>query len=435
MGWRSALLGFASLIVFFAAFEGVVRLASPDLTLPAADDRFRFDQATAAERPTHVRDDRLGWRLAPGQTTGMTTNSRGFRCEEFDEAKPPGTYRIVVAGDSNPLGFGLTDDDAPYPARLQHLLERFYSASAGRRFEVINLAVDGYSSHQVRLQLEEWLPRLAPDLLCVQVGFNDYCVSSVPDARMRFGRPWILDALEVSHAYRWLRRTLLGALGRTGTIEDPVPRVAPERYAENLDAITGGAARVGAETVLLTTPVSPEVPLVVNEVSVVEDGARRWVTQDRWIKNRLVEAGVAPPDQPGRDEYVRVVERAAEAHPDWPLLPYMLAQAARARGDLASAAVYEQRWRRLDTERAILGRYGDALREVATAAGAHVLDVRDALVSYEGESGTPVGSLFIDFVHLGVVGHVVVATELTRVVVEEVLTLDAVPSPSGGASP
>lgn len=410
--------------MFFGVAELIVRIASPDLTLPAPKERFRFDQTNAADRPSHVRDERLGWRLAPGQSESMTTNARGFRGPAFDVDKAVGTYRILFAGDSNPLGFGITDDDAPYPFRVGHLLQRFYSEAAGVRFEVIDLAVDGYSSHQVALLLDEWIPKLHPDLICVQVGFNDYCVAAVSDAEAHFGRPWVLDMLERSHAYRWLRRKLLSATRRDTALENPVPRVSPERYAENVAGIVETAAHAGAPVLLVTTPVRPSVPLVVNEVPVSENGASEWMTQDAWIRRKLAAAGVSA-DAISDDAYVRVVERAMTTHPEWPILPFLRARAADARGERTLAAVYEQKWRELDGERAVLTRYFDVLGEIAARRpDVRVVDAGRALEAYAREtSGVSAADLFIDFVHLNPIGHVVVATEVTRVIVEQILRL------------
>jgi hypothetical protein len=162
---------------------------------------------------------------------------------------------------------------------------------------------------------------------------------------------------------------------------------------------------------------------MINEVQIEEDGTRTWVTQHRWITSRLLAAGVVPPEQPALAEYAETVRRAMELHPNWPSLPYMLALSARAKGNLAEAAVYERRWRELDTERETLRRYEDVLREVAAQETTHLVDVGAALEDYARRGGPSAGELFIDFVHLDPVGHVVVATALTRVIVEDVLGL------------
>ena len=79
----------------------------------------------------------VGWRL--------TTNSRGYRTPEFEEAGGGGRLRVIVLGDSNSMGWLLDDDDV-YPRRLEGHLEDLLRSPV----EVINLAVGGYTSFSVR---------------------------------------------------------------------------------------------------------------------------------------------------------------------------------------------------------------------------------------------------------------------------------------------
>ena len=53
----------------------------------------------------------LLWEMVPGTRTEMgatvSVNSLGFRGEDVPEAKPPGTKRVVVLGDSTVYGLSL----------------------------------------------------------------------------------------------------------------------------------------------------------------------------------------------------------------------------------------------------------------------------------------------------------------------------------------
>jgi hypothetical protein len=152
-----------------------------EIAVPSRQGQFRFDPEHAAARPHHVRDDALGWRLKPGQTDRLHTNSLGFRGPEFSWDPSPDRWRLVFLGDSNPLGFGLVDETEPYPARVQQILTDFVPPGARRGYESINLGVDGYSSLQVRRLAADVLPKLGADIVAVQVGFNDFCFASRPD--------------------------------------------------------------------------------------------------------------------------------------------------------------------------------------------------------------------------------------------------------------
>lgn len=68
-----------------------------------------------------------------------TTNSRGTRGPEIQMPKPPGTFRIVVIGDSITMGSGVRYEEA-YPELMEHGLG---PTKDGRHVEVINLGLAG----------------------------------------------------------------------------------------------------------------------------------------------------------------------------------------------------------------------------------------------------------------------------------------------------
>jgi len=83
--------------------------------------------------------------------------------------KPPGTYRVVVLGDSFTMPAGVEQEDAWHT-----LLENHYNRdSAGRKYEFINFGVAGYSVDQYLATLEYRALKLSPDH--VIVGF---CLSN-----------------------------------------------------------------------------------------------------------------------------------------------------------------------------------------------------------------------------------------------------------------
>lgn len=123
-----------------------------------------------------------GYRQRPNSTydygSGVTahSNTMGFRGPEVSPTKPLGTVRVVLLGGSTTHGWGV-DDDQTIGWYLQALLpERI----AGSRFEVVNLAFDGYDSYQILERLRgDGLP-LDPDIIVVNTGVND-----VRNARFR----------------------------------------------------------------------------------------------------------------------------------------------------------------------------------------------------------------------------------------------------------
>lgn len=193
-------------------------------------------------------DPVLIWRPRSGQFSPF--NPDGFRGAPIDRDRHAGTRRIFALGDSNTFGWDV-DEGANWPAQLQTLLSR-----DGRRAEVINAGVWGYTSFQGRRRFDELLP-FNPDIVLVSFGANDAHPVRVPDAEYVKRH----DRIEqLTRATRRLRLAQLivdvwdkavVAAGASGTL---VPRVSVDEYAANLrDMIRAGKQR-DVRVVLLTRP-------------------------------------------------------------------------------------------------------------------------------------------------------------------------------------
>jgi hypothetical protein len=89
----------------------------------------------------------LRWEMKPNLNmrwngTVFQTNSLGFRTREVCLEKPTGTYRVLVFGSSNTMGYGVNNNDM-YTRHLERFLNAWMGPS--RRVEVVNLAVAGDS--------------------------------------------------------------------------------------------------------------------------------------------------------------------------------------------------------------------------------------------------------------------------------------------------
>jgi len=112
-----------------------------------------------------------GWTLRPGASgvvSGETPqrvriNSHGFRDRERDWEKPGGTFRIAVLGNSwtEALQVPL---DRTYPGVLETELQGG-ACFNGRRIEVLNFGVAGYSTGQELLTLQQEVWKYKPDLV------------------------------------------------------------------------------------------------------------------------------------------------------------------------------------------------------------------------------------------------------------------------------
>ncbi len=147
----------------------------------------------------------IGLRLLgepPGAPPGDTEETRAstsrvphFRGSIPEPEKPPGTFRVMIIGDSFTWGWGVSWDKT-YAARLARWLPRLESESD---FQVVNWSRPGWNTWEewisVREQLEVW----APDLVIVGYVFND---AESTDLRER-------EAARLNLA----RRTPQGAIG------------------------------------------------------------------------------------------------------------------------------------------------------------------------------------------------------------------------------
>jgi len=99
----------------------------------------------------------------------LRTNSLGCRGPEVAPEKPPGTFRIVLLGDSVAFGWGV-DDAVTFARRLE---TGWNAASPARRLEVINTAHPMYDTNQEEAALREVGLPLQADLVLLVYVVND----------------------------------------------------------------------------------------------------------------------------------------------------------------------------------------------------------------------------------------------------------------------
>lgn len=95
-------------------------------------------------------------------------NSLGLRDREYPVPPPPGTFRILMLGDSFTEGGGLAVEDT-VPRRAEARL----AARGCRGHEVVNAGVASYSPILQYLQLREIGPRLQPHLVVLNFDMTD----------------------------------------------------------------------------------------------------------------------------------------------------------------------------------------------------------------------------------------------------------------------
>ncbi len=112
-----------------------------------------------------------GWTLRPGASGLVSTetrqfvrvNAHGFRDEERDYEKPADTFRIAVLGNSWTEALQVPLEKT-YTSVLQRKLNEI-SCFAGKRVEVLNFGVAGYSTAQELFALDQEVWKYHPDLI------------------------------------------------------------------------------------------------------------------------------------------------------------------------------------------------------------------------------------------------------------------------------
>jgi GDSL-like Lipase/Acylhydrolase family len=134
----------------------------------------------------------LRWRMRPNldirwNGTVFRTNQLGFRTPEIEREKPRGTYRILVFGSSNTMGFGVNNDDV-YTRHLERWLNEWAGPSC--RVEVVNLAVAGDSPSRRLLRLQQEAGRYHADwLLCDASALDTWLEDNHVHAVVQHGIP------------------------------------------------------------------------------------------------------------------------------------------------------------------------------------------------------------------------------------------------------
>lgn len=350
-----------------------------------------------------VADPELLWRNRPGSEKTQPVNpevldrplrwtatidARGYRDGPQRLAPDhPGVYRILCVGDSITYGFNVDAADT-FPRQLQALLERRHP---GRRFEVINTGVAGWSWVQGRRWLQLEGLALRPDAVVIGHGTNDQFfpatitdaerIGSSTSAASRLARR-LASRLAETNLYR-MARVLAPPSGEPspGCAAQPPAacrRVGIPEIAATIGEIRALTRAAGAELVLMNADFmeTPAVEGLRRAALPFLDFVARFAAQRAEIeaeharKRELAPAAALTPATPvARDSVRSVVLRVADAPP---------ARALRVAG-----AGYFQDAFRFDEPAFDDGSHGDErpgdgvfTATVAVPAGIHALEYR-----------------------------------------------------------
>ena len=134
----------------------------------------------------------------------VAINSSGLRDREYELAKPAGTVRILMLGDSVTFGWG-----APVDGTTAKRLEaRLDAADPGRRYEVINAGIGNTNTAmQVAHFLNKWY-KLKPDVIVLNYFIND--AEETPSRQQNFVLERSYAAVFLAGRFDVLWRSYLG---------------------------------------------------------------------------------------------------------------------------------------------------------------------------------------------------------------------------------
>lgn len=203
--------------------------------------------------------------------TPFETNRFGMRDQEYELAKPESTFRIAMVGDSFTLPSGVKIEEA-----FHSLLEdRLNHEGAGRRYEVLNFGVGGYSLRQYVGVVEDKATPFEPDLILIgYCGRNDH-----KHPAWHYKREWKRKPIEYSFFSSFVLQGIRHARATKGYRHPPDVAVQPRvrrKHKKYLDEYLGKLAAYRE---------ARGVPVAVVLLDVI------W-TRVPYLEQRLAELGV-----------------------------------------------------------------------------------------------------------------------------------------------
>lgn len=344
----------------------------------------------------------------------------------FAVQKPPELVRVVCLGGSAMRGLGYSPN-ASIPGYLERGLNA--CAPAGRRFEVLNWAVVGISSRQVRDMCADAVALHSPDLVVVCTGNNEFLELHARKYRElgETGLGGVLSRVQGLRSFHLLslllpRQAPIGPSAEEEIrltasefverveITEPEVRAVLAEYRSNLEETASICRTAGVPLVLMTEPAN----LRWNDPHPEEDWDERvlaeWqIAREAWPATRAERLALVLAEVEKRLAGAAGSERSA--------LAFLRAKCEEERGDLEAARRSyilaqdaDPRRRRTTTEMHAI------VSSVAEERGAHLFDT---VAFFRGIQTIPDFRLLYDHIHYTPEGALRVAGRLAA----EVLAL------------
>ncbi len=239
--------------------ESAARYIEGRLTRKVPTERASGWQATflASLFSWHEPDSDLLWRFRANlDNEFIRTNSIHLLGDEISRKKQ-NTFRVLLLGDSSPVGLGLKNHELAFGALLERSLENSFPDSIA--VEIINASVSGYTSEQLCRFLDTDGRRLDPDAIILYCGNNDASISGYRSDRDLFEDQRLVALRNLSAklaTYRLLRGCYASVSGgEESGGADLVRRVTEAQFAENIKSIASACLQKGVPLYICKPPV------------------------------------------------------------------------------------------------------------------------------------------------------------------------------------
>jgi len=256
---RKLVFTILSFLIFLIVIESAARLFESYLKSPDGEEA--IGPGWQAEffggiLDWHENDPYLLWKFKANLNNPLIkTNSHHFLGPDFETEKPPETFRIMILGDSSPVGLGLKSRAETFDTKLRLMLQQEYAGV--KNIEVINAAVSGYTSEQIKIFCEREAFKYEPDLIILYCGNNDASISGYySDRELLESQQFqaIRKTLANLALYR-LTEALLADRGKPESGWDLKIRVTPREYFENISRIEEICSYHNTPLIVLKPPV------------------------------------------------------------------------------------------------------------------------------------------------------------------------------------
>ena len=351
--------------------------------------------------------------VAPFFPPGMIKTPQVY---SIPATKPPGTYRIMVLGESAAMG----DPDPAYAFSryLEVMLRARYPET---NFEVVNTGSVAINSH-VTLPIAEGLARFQPDVFILYSGNNEVVGPYGPGTALTssaMSLPVIRASIFVHSTRIGQLLTQLGAqkrewggmemfLGKQVPATSPLLKHTYGNFESNLRDTIAVGRRAGARVIVSTvaTNLKDCAPFAsLHRAGLSEPDLKSW--------SSLVEQGAAQENARAYSDALSLYLSALKIDDQYAELEFRIARSLWMLGDHAAAKPHFQRARDLDTLRF---RADSRINELNRSVAAQMKDAElvdaDAIFSQASPNGVTGSELVYEHVHLTPEGNYLLAKSM-----------------------